>query len=49
MSVGLGKDLFRNKQNTQITLLVALKEPHMFSKTKYILANCLENTFLKVS
>ena len=33
MSVGLGKDLFRNGQNTQITLswLVALKKPHIFS------------------
>ena len=51
MVVNLGKDLFRNGRNTQFALIPmegGLKKPHIFLKTKYILANLFKNTLLSM-
>ena len=49
MVVNLGKDLFRNGRNTQFARIPMGKNPQIFLKTKYILANLFKNTFLSTA
>ena len=51
-TIGLGKDLFRNGQNTQSALKILMwweKKSHIFPKTKYNLANLYEKVPLSMS